>query len=105
MPYKKGTKNFYAEVDSAINDAFKKQWKKGQVKNDATTAALRIWISIPNSWQAAIMDEPPRDILKFLANKLLETNILTLLDQVEPQERLPLIEKVIADTKAPSEKK
>ena len=98
MAYKKGAKNFYAEVDSTVNDAFKKQWKRGQVKNDATTAALRVWVSLPRPWQAAIMDDPPKDVLKHLADKFLEKRILALLDQLEPQERLAAIEKVVADT-------
>lgn len=94
MAYRKDAKNFFAEVDSKVNTAFKKQWKRGQVKNDATTAALRVWIALPHRIQSEIMCNPPESIYDFLVKELLNTETLKFLESLSLQERQDVIEAV-----------
>lgn len=76
MAYKKGAKNFYAEVDSDIRIAFQKQWKaRNQGNNEATTAALKLWVSLPKEVQALLIhcsDFDTNMISDFLAHRLRE---------------------------------
>ncbi len=58
MTYRKNAKSFHAEVDTSVNDAFKHQYRKrGQVKNDAATAAIKLWIDLPIEMQAQLLDQ------------------------------------------------
>jgi hypothetical protein len=94
MAYRKDAKNFYAEVDSAVNEAFKKQWKRGQIKNDATTAALRVWIALPRYIQAEIMNNPPKAVYNFLVENLLDAELVKFLRSLSPKERETVIQAV-----------
>ena len=97
-PYRKGSMQFHAEVDKAVNETFKEQRKERRhIKNDATVGALRIWLSLPAEWQATIMNEPPEDVMKFLSAKLLESRILEKLEKVDPKELLDAIAKIATE--------
>ena len=94
MAYKKGAVSFHAEVDKDVSDTLKKQLKRrGQVKNDATTAALRIWTALPAELQVAVINESPEDFLKFLTARLIDSRILEVLRNVSPTDLLDAIEK------------
>lgn len=76
MAYKKGTKNFYAEVDAPVRIAFQKQWKRrNQGNNEATTAALKLWVNLPSEVQAMLISCPEidvEDVCKHLGRRLRE---------------------------------
>lgn len=89
MAYRKGTKNFYAEVESSVRTAFQKQWKKRkQSNNDATTAALKLWLSLPTEVQAMLISCPEidvQDVCQHLGHRLREAlhKTLTLEEQYQ----------------------
>jgi hypothetical protein len=59
MAYKKSATSFYAEVQKSVNRAFAKQWRKrDQEKNQATTAALRLWVKLPKEIQGMLISWP-----------------------------------------------
>ena len=63
MAYRKDSKNFYAEVETSVRKAFQKQWKqRKQSNNDATTAALRLWVSLPREIQVLLISCPDFDV-------------------------------------------
>jgi hypothetical protein len=63
MAYKKDTKEFYAEVNLPVRRAFQRQWKeRKQSNNEATTAALRLWLSLPKEVQAILISCPEIDV-------------------------------------------
>jgi hypothetical protein len=76
MKRRKGTKNFYADVDITIRKSFAKQWKDRDMSNNsATTAALKLWLSLPREVQAIILHYPDSDVqtvADFLASRLRE---------------------------------
>ena len=59
MAHRKNAKSFSAEVDLSVEKAFGRQWRqRKQMKNDATTAALRLWIKLPTEIQAIVISCP-----------------------------------------------
>ena len=76
MAYRKDSINFYAEVETSVRKAFQKQWKqRKQSNNDATTAALRLWVSLPIEIQVLLISCPDFDvkpISDFLGSRLRE---------------------------------
>lgn len=92
MAYRKNAVSFNAEVDRQVNESFKKQWKKGQVKNDATTAALRLWTALPHYIQSEIINKPPKNIMKYLTDSLLESEVLAFLRSLSPEDRQKMLE-------------
>lgn len=96
MAYRKGAKNFFAEVDSGVNDEFKKQYRhRGQVKNNAVTAALRVWIALPKEFQAVMMSDPPGDVYHFMTEKFLDAEALKFLLSLPDKARKDLLEAAI----------
>jgi len=92
MAYKKGSENFYAEVESGVRIAFKKQWKsRNQGNNDAATAALRLWISLPGEIQALLIGCPDIDTsgIAELLRKRLREALSNNLIQKELSEQTP----------------
>lgn len=88
MAHRENSKDFYAEVDTAVNNAIKQQCKKrGQIKNDATTAALRVWLALPRDIQAELMEEPPANVYDFLVGRLLDAATVAFLRSLSPEGR------------------
>lgn len=98
MAYKKGCTSFNAEVDTSVNNCFKKQWKKrGQVKNDAVTAALRLWTGLTSELQVKFIEENPEDVLAVLEETFLHQIYRDYLKSLPEPERKALLRKAIED--------
>jgi len=70
MAYKKNATSFYAEVEKTVNKTFAKQWRKRDLeKNQATTAALRLWVQLPREIQAMLISWPDIET-QLIADKL-----------------------------------
>jgi hypothetical protein len=81
MTYRKNAKSFTAEIDIAIKDQFKQQLKaRGQTQNDAATAALKIWLSLPHEIQAIIISLETANVYEFLKEKILDVELIKELD-------------------------
>ena len=91
MAYRKNTIDFHAEVDSKVRLNFQKQRKRrNQSNNDATTAALKLWISLPSEVQALLL-HCDLDITAFsdsLSRRLREA-LNNALSPEEPREQPP----------------
>lgn len=76
MVRRTNTKNFYADVDISVRESFAQQWKeRGLSNNTATTAALKLWISLPREVQGIILhfpDEIVESCAQLLARNLKE---------------------------------
>lgn len=96
MAYKKKAKNFYAEVDSGVRKSFQKQWKeRKQSNNEATTAALRLWISLPREVQGLLIHCPDletRAIGEWFAGRLREALYKTLAPDEQSGQTQPVID-------------
>jgi len=58
MAYQNNEKSLNADIDSAVFDAFEKQRKeRTQVKKGAVTAALRLWVSLPEAVQGRLLNK------------------------------------------------
>jgi len=72
MAYNKNEKTLAADVKIPLLDAFEKQWKsRGQVQKRAVTAALHLWISLPEELQA-----------RLISQELGENNFFSLVRQI-----------------------
>lgn len=70
MTRRKGTKNFYADVDISVRKQFAKQWKERDLSNNAaTTAALKLWINLSREVQGIVLHFPDADV-KAIADEL-----------------------------------
>ncbi len=75
MAYKKNEKTLAADIPTGVFRDFEKQrFQRGQIKKQAITAALNLWISLPEDIQARII------------NKSLDSNALVeLVEQILDQ--------------------
>ena len=88
MAHRKNSKDFYAEVESVVANALKGQCKKrGQIKQDAVTAAIRVWLALPRDIQAELIDEPPVNVYEFLVERLLDAATIGFLRTLPPEAR------------------
>lgn len=91
MQKPKATKNFYAHVDPKVNKAFGKQWRsRRQEKNHATTAALKLWLSLSEEMQGIVLHWPELEIELFaqaLSQKIAISLRQALNDELNQGER------------------
>ncbi|MHC4334605.1 MAG: hypothetical protein ACYSUV_12775 [Planctomycetota bacterium] len=106
MAHRKNSKDFYAEVNSSVSDAVKEQCKKrGQIKNDVTTAALRVWMALPRDIQGELIEEPPANVYKFLVERMLDAATLGYLRSLSPEGRQFVVATVREASRKVSRKK
>lgn len=97
MAHKKNEKPLNAAINKKLFERFETQRKKrAQTKKLSVEWAIRTWMSLPAEIQASIIDRNSKDILSFLVEKLLDVQILKLLESVPAEERSVLIEQVIS---------
>ena len=88
MAYKKNRISFHAEVESKVRLSFQKQWKnRNQGNNEATTAALKLWVSLPRELQGLLLhcDFDTDAISHFLSRRLREALSKALLLEEPPE--------------------
>jgi hypothetical protein len=89
MAYKENEKTLNVDIDEVVFDSFETQrTSRKQIKKGAVEWAIRAWMSLPTEIQATLIDQKPKDVHGFLVNRLLDIEILKLLSQLPPQERI-----------------
>jgi len=105
MVYKKGAKNFYAEVDSKINNAFVQQCKKrGQLKNDTINAAMKVWLSLPQEIQSKFMQPNIQPSFQNLLDNIEEHQIMEELRKIPLRTKAEILQKAHKKTKSKQKK-
>ncbi len=58
MAYKKNEKTIAADVPGEVFEAFEEQrQQRGQVKKQALSSAIRLWVSLPEDIQARLLNK------------------------------------------------
>ena len=58
MAYKKGQTTLAADIPDTVFEAFDDQrLERGQVKKEAVSAAIRLWVSLPDELQGRLLNK------------------------------------------------
>lgn len=96
MAYRKNAKTVSFEIESGISRKFSAQRKvRGQVQSDAATAALRVWICLPEELQAVLISNPPKDVYRFICEKILDAETAKFFAALDPESRKRAFEAAI----------